>query len=272
MAEKRKLEFLLLRYVPDAVKEEPVNFGLIVLQNLGNGAELVDVRFPRNWERVLRADPQADINVLEALGKELREEIGKPKDQSALLRTIGDSFSGVFQVSESIPVLTDRPIAEEILTVARMYLEGPKRQSLHEPVGRRAILDKMTRGFEEAGVSEFVLPVPVEMYTKPGDPFAFDFGYKTRTGREIKLFQAVSMRTSVDAAVLLAARYPTIEPEMARLTKVTPILRAVIEDGLNEQESAIRFALEMMREAGIKVSRLVEMPDIARTARIDLGA
>jgi hypothetical protein len=272
MAEKRKFEFFLLRYVTDAVKGEFVNFGLVALQDRGSGTEMVDIRFPRDWERVLRADPQADVEVLEATRKELEMEIGQSRDRATLLRRMEDSFSGVLQLSTVIPVITEKAIAEEIQTIAKMYLDGPKLQRMREPVGRRAILDKMTEAWENAGVAGMVFRVPVDMYTKPGDPFAFDFGYKTRTGREMKLFHAVSMRTSVDAGVLLAARYPKIAAEMGRLMEATPVLRAVIEDGLDEQESAMRFALEMMKEAEIRVSRVAEMADIARTAGIDLGA
>ena len=42
MAEKRKLEFFLLRYVPDAVKGEFVNFGLVTIGDGTNGAELIE--------------------------------------------------------------------------------------------------------------------------------------------------------------------------------------------------------------------------------------
>jgi len=270
MAAKRKLEFFLLRYVPDVVKGEFVNFGLVALEDRGKGVEVIEVRYTRDWERVLRSDPQADTDVLEAIRKELLEGVGQNTDRQALLQKMTDSFSGVLQISAVMPVLTERTIAEEVQTVAQIYLESPRLQRIREPRGRQAILDKMTTELEKAGVLGLMFPVPVEMYTKPGDPFAFDFGYNT--GREIKLFHAVSIKTSVDPAVLLAARYQKITPEMIRLTQATPVLRAVVEDGLDEQENAIRFALDMMRESGIYISRVAELPEIAQRARIELKA
>lgn len=270
MSEKRKLEFFLLRYVPDAVKGEFVNFGLVALENKETGAELVDVRYARNWGRVLRADPQADISVLEAVRKELEKEIGEVMEHAAFLKKMESSFSGVLQISAMFPVLTEKAIAEEIQTVAGMYLESPRLQKIREPKGRQAILETMNLEFEKAGVLGLLLPVPAEMYTKPGDPFIFDFGYNT--GSQIKLFHAVSIQASVDPAVLLAARYQKIAPEMERLTRKTPVLRAVVEDGLNEHDQAIRFAVEMMTESGIRVSRTSDMADIARIAREELRA
>ena len=51
------------------------------------------------------------------------------------------------------------------------------------------------------GVAKWIMRgIPVAPYTKAGDPFKFDFGY--RVGNTIKIFQAVSMKSSIDQAVL----------------------------------------------------------------------
>lgn len=270
MAEKRHLEFFLLRYVPDAVKGEFVNFGLMAIENGPNGAELIDVRFTRDWGRVLCLDPQADLDVLSALQKEIRQEIGRTKDQVTLLKKMEDSFSGAVQLSAVMPVLTERTAVSEIEDAARMFLESPKLTRKREPAGRQKILATMRDEFEKAGVLPLLNAVPAEPYTKPGDPFEFDFGY--RYGSEIKLFHAVSMRASVDSAVMLAARYPKIVPMMAQLTATTPLLTAVVEDELDRTRSEVGFALEMMEESGIRVSTTGEMASIAEVARRELRA
>jgi len=270
MAEKKHLDFFLLRYVPDAVKGEFVNFGLMAIENGPNGAELIDVRFTRDWGRVLCLDPQADLDVLSALQEEIRQEIGRKKDQLTLLKKMEDSFSGVVQVSAVMPVLTERTAVEEIADVARIFLESPKLARTREPAGRQKILVTMRDEFEKAGVLTLLNAVPAEPYTKKGDPFEFDFGYRFES--EIKLFHAVSMKASVDAAVMLAARYPKIVPVMAQLTVATPMLTAVVEDELDRTRSEIGFALEMMAESGIRVSTTREMAGIAEVARRELRA
>ena len=270
MAERRQFEFFLLRYVPDAVKGEFVNFGLMAIENGANGAELIDVRFTRDWGRVLCLDPQADLDVLSALQKEIQQEIGRTKDQVTLLRKMEDSFSGVVQVSPVMPALTEKAALSEIEDVARMFLETAKVRRTREPAGRQKILGTMRDEFEKAGVLTLLNSVPAEPYTKPGDPFEFDFGY--RLGGEIKLFHAVSMKASVDSAVMLAARYPKIMPTMAQVTGAAPMLTAVVEDGLDRGRSEIGFALEMMEESGIKVRATTEMAEIAERARVELRA
>jgi hypothetical protein len=270
MAERRQLEFFLLRYVPDAVKGEFVNFGLMAIENGPNGADLIDVRFTRDWGRVLCLDPQADLDVLEALQKEIRQEIGWTKDQVTLLRKMEDSFSSLIQVSPVMPALTEKTALAEIDEVARMFLETPKLRRVREPAGRQKILEMMTSSFKEAGVLNFMSAVPAEPYTKPGDPFEFDFGY--RAGSEIKLFHAVSMRGSVDSAVMLAARYPKIAPVMENIAGAAPTLTAVVEAKLDRTRSEIGFALEMMEESRIRISQTSEMAMIAEVARMELRA
>jgi len=270
MAEKRKLEFFLLRYVPDAVKGEFVNIGLIAMESGPEGASLVDVRFTKDWNRLQCLDPQTDLDVLEALQQELRQEIGQSRDRTALLRRMEDSFSNLVQISAVMPALTEKTAAAEVDDVARMFLETAKLRRTREPAGRHKILETMRDSFEKAGVLSLLKAVPAEPYTKPGDPFEFDFGY--RTGSEIKLFHAVSMRGSVDSAVMLAARYPRIVPVMAQLMETTPILTAVVEAELDRSRSEIGFALEMMEESRIRVAETTEMPGIAELARVELGA
>jgi hypothetical protein len=270
MAEKRKIEFFLLRYVPDAVKGEFVNFGIMALESGVGGSRLVDVRFTKDWGRVLCLDPQADLDVLTGLLKDLRQEIGVEKDRVSLLHRMEDSFSSLVQVSAVMPALTEKLARAEVDDVARMFLEAPRVRRTREPAGRQKILETIRSEFERAGVSRLVNAVPVEPYTKAGDPFEFDFGY--RVGGEIKLFHAVSMRASVDGAVMLASRYPKIAPVMEKVAGAAPILTAVVEAELDRARAEVRFALEMMQESRIRLALTTDVPAIAEMARVELRA
>jgi len=269
MAERRKLELFLLRYVPDAVKGEFVNFGVVAVGEGPNGAEVIDVRFTKDRSRIFCMDPGVDTELLDRMQGTIREEIGLARDRAMLLRRMEESFSGVVQISNVMPVLTAKTAAEEVEEVARIFLESSKEQRVREPMGRRKILQTMRGEFEKAGVLPLLNAVPVEPYTKPGDPFEFDFGY--RVGADIKLFHAVSMRASVDAAVLLAARYARIVPVMAEKTQASPLLTAVVDDDLDRGQEAVRFAIGMMEEEKIRVAEAREMAGIAEVARKELG-
>jgi hypothetical protein len=265
MAERRQLEFFLLRYVPDAVKDEFVNIGVVMVE--ANGGGFADVRFTKDWRRVRCLDPQADVEMLTAVERDVRGQLRSVSDRDALLKRLEDSFSNVIQLSPMKGCLAEDPV-REIDAMASMYLESAKVGGRREVTGRQLILGRMREAFEQAGIAKFVLPVPVAPYTKPGDPFAFDFGY--RVGAEIKLFHAVSLKASVDAAVMLAARYPKIAPVMAAKTDAAPILTAVIDDDLDRGQESVRFALGMMEEERIRTATAAEMPEFAEVARREL--
>ena len=72
MAELKQCEFYLLRYVPDVVKGEFVNVGVVLLETGEDEAAFTDVRFTRDWRRVRCLDPEVDIELLEALEDDLR--------------------------------------------------------------------------------------------------------------------------------------------------------------------------------------------------------
>jgi Protein of unknown function (DUF3037) len=269
MAEKRQLEFFLLRYVPDAVKDEFVNIGVVMVEPGANGSRFADLRFTRDWRRVRCLDPQADVEMLEALEREIRGQLGEAKDRATLLRRLEDSFSNVIQLSPTKGCLAEDPTAE-IETMASIYLETVKVAGAREVSGRQKILGQMRDAFEQAGVRRFIAPVPAAPYTGPGDPFTFDFGY--RVSGEIKLFHAVSLKASVDAAIMLAARYPKIAPAMEKVAGAAPMLTAVVDDDLDRGREEVQFALSSMEEEKIRIAAAAEMPGIAAAARQELRA
>jgi hypothetical protein len=271
---RRQLEFFLLRYVPDAVKDEFVNIGLVMIEAGANGAGadtnvFADVRFTRDWRRVRCLDPQADVEMLAALEREIRGQLRDVRDRAVLLRRLEDSFSNVIQLSPAKGCLAEDP-TREIEVMAGIYLEAAKVKGKRETSGREKILGKMREAFERAGVAKLLAPVPVAPYTKPGDPFQFDFGYRVRG--EIKLFQAVSLKAGVDSGVLLAARYPRIVPVMSKVVGAAPILTAVIDDDLDRGQESVQFALSMMEEERIRIAVAAEMPMLAEVARRELRA
>jgi len=269
VADRLQLEFFLLRYVPDAVKDEFVNVGVVMVEAGANRVGFADVRFTRDWRRVQCLDPQADVEMLEALEREIRRQLTTTHEREVLLRRLEDSFSNVIQLSPVKGCLAEDPVAE-IEVLASIYLEAPKIIGKREVSGRQRILGRMRDSFEQAGIARFLLPVPVAPYTKPGDPFKFDFGY--RVAGEIKLFHAVSLKAGVDAAVLLAARYPRIAPVMSKVAGAEPRLTAVVDDDLDRGHESVQFALSMMEEEKIRIAVAAEMPMIAEMARRELRA
>jgi hypothetical protein len=273
MAASRQLEFFLLRYVPDAVKDEFVNIGLVMVEAGANGAEtnesrFADVRFTRDWRRVRCLDPQADVEMLEALERDIRGQLAITHDRDVLLRRLEDSFSNVIQLSAAKGCLAEDPGAE-IEAMASMYLEAARIGGKREISGRQRILAKMRGAFEHAGVWGLMRhEITVADYTHKGDPLKIDCSYQPNG--EIKMFQAVSLETDVNAAKVLAFSFPKIAEGIAQKEKASTLLTAVVEDDLDRSDEAMLFALATLGQSRIRVAAVGEMTGIAEVARQEM--
>ena len=97
---RQKCEFQLLRYVPDSVRNEFVHIGAVLRATGPDGAAgKTEVRFTRDWRRVRCLDPDADIEVLEAMESELRRKLGEESDEK-FKRILDESLSLNVQMTE----------------------------------------------------------------------------------------------------------------------------------------------------------------------------
>src|SRR5271165_3957733 len=276
MAAVKQCEFFLLRYVPDVVKGEFVNVGVVLLEN-GDGG-FTDVRFTRDWRRVRCLDPEVDIELLESYEAELRRLLqsrlpevinyrGPTSRREWLLAQMEQSFSGALELAPMNPVLTESPPAE-LGKLAQAYLESAAR-GRRVQAGRRVIFNVMRDAFEQAGVWEMMLKnIEVARYTRKGDPLKIDCGY--RANGVIHLFHALSLATDVDSAKVLAFSYSDLREGLNAAEHAMSDMTAITEDGLELQDEGIAFALATLQNSEIAVARVSQMPQIAERARVEL--
>jgi hypothetical protein len=261
MSPQEKCSFFLLRYVPDSVKSEFVNIGLVLLPQAG-GAEL---RFTRDWSRVKCLDPQADLEVLEALERDLHEKLRAMNgDRDFILRRIQDSFSNAVQPSEWKACYAASPAAEAD-ELARLYLERRRERRTREAGGRQAILEQMRREFESAGAWRAMRKeIPAADYTRRGDPLKIDCGYSPNG--TVKLFHALAVAADLNTAKVLAFSFPALADGIYKKEGKRAHLTAVVEDGLLPDDDQVSFALETLARHEIKVAPLAEMASLAAMA------
>jgi hypothetical protein len=84
MADMKQFEFCLLRYVPNVVKGEFVNIGLLLFEPQSDGFGFADVRMTSDWRRASCLDKQIDIEILQALENDLRTRLRHPEDVGTL--------------------------------------------------------------------------------------------------------------------------------------------------------------------------------------------
>jgi hypothetical protein len=276
MPERKQCEFQLIRYVPDPVKNEFVNIG--VLLRTAEGGQSV-LRFTRDWGRVRCLDPDADTQMLEALEIEVGQRLAiQPAGQRRpIVGLLEDSLSNGIQITETKAYLAETFLAglEELM---RLYVDTPPRARSQRRTGRSALLATMRARFEEAGVWTLMRKqIAVAQYTRPGDPLRIDCGY--RPNGVVRMFQAISLETDTDDAKLLAFSALGLIDGVKREEKAELELTAIVEPlRQNEQDAEpseerivqYRFGVEIMEEHTIRVMTTTDLARIAETARREL--
>jgi hypothetical protein len=293
----QQCSFSLVRYVPDPVKNEFVNIGVLLRPHAGEAvpsqgareggpersapAGSVLVRFTRDWSRVRCADPDADLGMLEAMEEEMRRrlpEMASPASSATkpLLDIINDSFSHLLQLTEPKACLAEN-LAAQMDELMRLYVE-PRREKARQALrGRAALVRKMRTHFERAQVWDLMTKrIPAARYTRAGDSLRIDCGY--RPNGVVKMLHAVSLDTDAELAKVLAFSAPALRQGVARVEKAEMELTAIVEplrsNGENsrspEDTDAYGFAVETMEAQQIRVLTVSDLDRVADTARREL--
>ncbi len=271
--DRRACEFQLLRYVPDAVRNEFVYIG-VILREQGSRAA-AEVRFTRDWRRVRCLDSDADTALLEGMESELRRRFQAEPDGN-LMRLLTESLSLNVQMSEPKAYLAESLPAgmEELM---RLYVEPLPRERSPRLSGRAAIQAKMRGEFDRAGVWDLLRKrIAASEYTRPGDPLRIDVGYKPNG--IIRMFHAVSLEPGVEMAKVLAFSATGLRAGVERVEKAELELTAVIEPaarlGASDEElgrlEMYRFGVETMEDHKIRVLTTSDLGRVAETARREL--
>ena len=271
--QRRACEFRLLRYVPDAVRNEYVHIGAILREQ--GSSEPALVRFTRDWRRVRSLDPEADTALLEGMESELRRRFEAEPDGN-LMRLLTESLSLSVQMTEQKAYLAESLPAgmEELM---KMYVDPPPRERVPRLSGRAAIQARMRTEFERAGVWDLLRKrIAASEYTRPGDPLRIDVGY--RPNGVIRMFHAVSLEPGVEMAKVLAFSAAGLRAGVERVEKAGLELTAVIEPAARlgatgeepERLEMYRFGVETMEEHQIRVLTTSDLGRVAETARREL--
>ena len=277
MRERLPCEFALIRYVPDPVRGEFTNIG-VVLRAAGHAA--VAVRFTRDWSRVRCLDTDADTEMLESLEAEIGERLRVSVEATAahgigiekpILETLQDSFSNSLQITEMQGTLAES-LPAEMEQLLRMYVEPLKRPRRTRKVsGRAEIAGQMRDAFTQAGVWGLLRKrVAASQYTRAGDPLKLDCGY--RNGR-VRLFHAMSLDNDAESAKGLAFSLAGLREGVFRVESAELELTAIVEpiSAVNDVEQ-YGFGVGVMESAGLRVLTVSDLGRVAETARRELRA
>ena len=269
--ERMRCEFSLVRYVPDVVKGEFTNIG-VVLREVGAAA--ATVRFTRDWSRVRCMDAGVDVEMLEGLEAEMAGRLRGAEvlhgSAKPMLAALEDTLSNSVQVTEMRATLAES-LPAELEQLMRLYVEPMKMRAAPRKVsGRTALAGAMRTEFERAGVWSLLRKrIRAAEYTQPGDPLRLDCGY--RNGK-VRMFQAVSLENDVEGAKGLAYSAEALRAGVARVEGAELEMTAVVERiaAVSDAEQ-YGFGVGVMERERIRVLTVADLGRVAETARRELG-
>lgn len=270
---RHRCEFRLLRYVPDAVRNECVHIGVMLYEE--GSEEPVRVQFTRDWRRVKCLDPDVDVGLLEGIEEDLRKRLRQDAD-GRLMKILDEALSLNIQISESKAYLAES-LPTGLEELMRIYVDPPARIHLPKAAGRTAIQTRMRREFEAAGVWDLMRKrIAASQYTRAGDPLRIDVGY--RPNGVIRMFHGVSLEPGADTAKVLAFSQAKLREGVLKVEKAELELTAIVEPAVRvgateedpERLEMYRFGVETMEEHGIRVLTTEALGRIAEKAKWEL--
>ncbi len=261
---EKTFTYQLLRYVPNLVRDEWVNIGVLLFDPESGERRLRMIEEPEEYARIRRLHPAADEALLRALRENLEDRFAgaselfsqsaepatpasqkKKPDWLKLLEKWNDSLSNAVQFAAEKGVYAQDIDAE----MERLYadqvapLRGASR--VGAPGSRGVIRSYCAQVFKQARVWERLQKgVRAEEFTFPGDPMRLDYGYRHNGTRGF--VQALSVSRAPADAKLLVYTAAHVRQKISS-TEFTAVTDVPLVAG-NERH---HFVQETLREAGV---------------------
>jgi len=218
--------FRILRYVPNLVRDEWMNIGVLLVDPEGRLHARV-LEEESQYARLRRLYPAVDVAVLRALGADLEAKAAQAGGGAAVMAGLDDALSNALQLSPQKAVLTANAEAElERLFHDQVEPVVFRAAGTGERVPNRAYIYERARLiFERTKLDgRLQFRVKVEEFTAAGDPFKLDFGWQN--GKRGFLHSVALGRDSGQAKVLAytaaAVREKIPDAEFTAITEEPP--------------------------------------------------
>src|SRR6266478_2916632 len=254
LREERGLTYRILRYVPNLVRDEWVNIGVLIFDSESGERRLRMIEEQEEFARVRKLHPSADQAVLRGLREHLESRFdsagganGNAADWQQVLAKWENTLSEALQLAQPKGVLGGDLDAE----LDRLYADhvAPQKAAwrVGAPGSRASIRNYCSQVWRQGQLwGRVEKSVRVTEYTFAGDPMRLDYCYRRNGTRGYVQTLSVS-RAPADCklyaytAARIAARGP-FASEFAAVTDVS----------LQPENERHRFVRDTLREVGIE--------------------
>lgn len=228
--------YRVLRYVPNLIRDEWVNVGVLLEELPGDGSaasprprrEVRLIEEDAEIKRLWRLHPGVDESLLRSLRGEFETRLHAPLEQASIyLEKLDQTLSNALQFGPQKWVLADdfdteiERLFREQVSVLRAARSGVIessaqwiRKRIDDVFRRRQILPRLQK------------KIRVDEFTQPGDPTRIDYGYRfngTRGYMQIVPFKGDTSRAKVFAYTAERIRRRAGHSEFVALTETDPI-------------------------------------------------
>jgi hypothetical protein len=257
---EQALAYHILRYVPNLVRDEWVNIGVLVFNPETGERRVRLIEEQDEYNRLRRLHPWADEALLRALRDDLENRLdsgigGKasngnptsPIPWQNVLSKWEETLSNALQIAPQKGVLADDLDAE----VERLYADhvavprSATRPGL--PGGRAGIRSYCAQVFRQARIWQRIeKSVRVAEFTFPGDPARLDYSYHRNGTRGF--VHTLSVTRAPQDAKSLSYNVKHIAEKARYHTEFA----AVTDIALSRDNDRHRFVLDTLREVGVE--------------------
>jgi len=257
MATSRPLEpglaYHILRYVPDLVRDEWVNIGVLVFNPRTGERRLRLIEDQVEYNRVRRLHPTVDETVLRALRDDLEDRLDPQTDDGPaislqkILKKCDETLSNTLQIAPQKGVLAD-DLDEELERLYSDHVAVPRPHSrVGQPGSRATIRAYCAQVFKQARIWDRIeKSVRVAEFTFPGDPSRLDYSYHRNGTRGF--VHTLSVTRAPQDAKSLSYNVRHIAEKAGYHTEFT----AVTDVALSRDNDRQRFVIDTLREVGIE--------------------
>jgi hypothetical protein len=243
------LAYHILRYVPNLVRDEWVNIGVLVFNPQTGERRLRLIEDQGEYNRVRRLHPAADEAVLRALRNELEDRLdrGSAVSLENILRKCDETLSTTLQIAPQKGVMADDLDAE----LERLYSDHvavpPIRSRIGQPGSRATIRAYCAQVFKQARIwDRLQKSVCVAEFTFPGDPSRLDFSYHRNGTRGY--VHTLSVTRAPQDVKSLCYNVKHIADKAGFPTEFT----VVTDVALSSNNDRHQFVLDTLREATVE--------------------
>jgi len=252
---ERACAYRILRYIPNLVRNEWVNIGVLLFDPRTGERRLRVIEEEEEYRRVRRLHPEADELVLRALRDDLEDRFPSAPagggaentgDWQRLLAKWDEMLSNALQLAPQKGVFAADLDAE----LERLYADHVAPQRAPSRVGaqgsRAAMRHYCSQVFRQARLWERLQKsVRADEFTFPGDPMRLDYSYRRNGTRGF--VQTLSVTHAPADAKLLAYTAERISAKASLKTEFA----AVTDVELKMENDGHRFVRDTLREVGI---------------------